>query len=74
LKVRQTTLRKHKTRTPRVPECPQNGGFIFETIQNKGTYSVDVFLAIFLIKNDRSQNGRLRDGAVNQLNYRSFLA
>jgi hypothetical protein len=43
-------------------------------VQNKGTYSVGVFLAIFLIKTGRPQNGRLRDGAVNQLNYRSFQA
>jgi hypothetical protein len=25
LKVRQTTLKKHKTRTPPAAECPQNG-------------------------------------------------
>jgi hypothetical protein len=49
-------------------------GRILETAQNKETHSVDVFLVIFLIKNDRPQNGRLRDGAAIPLKYKSFLA
>jgi hypothetical protein len=49
-------------------------GRILETAQNKETHSVDVFLVIFLIKNDRPQNGRLRDGATIPLNYKSFSA
>jgi len=47
---------------------------ILGTIWNKETYSVDMFLAVFLTKNDRPQNGRLRDGAAILLNYKSFLA
>jgi hypothetical protein len=47
---------------------------ILGTVWNKETYSVDLSLAVFLTKNDRPQNGRLRDGAVNQLNYRNFPA
>ncbi len=35
---------------------------------------MDVFLAILPIENDRPQYDRLRDGAINHLNYRSFPA
>ena len=47
---------------------------ILKTAVNKETYSVNVFLVILPIKNDRPQNGRLRDGAAILLNYKSFLA
>jgi len=46
----------------------------FGAIWNKETYSVDAFFEVFLTKNDRPQNGRLRDGAAILLNYKSFLA
>jgi hypothetical protein len=49
-------------------------GSILEKAQNKETHSVDVFLAIFLIKTDRPQTGRLRDGATIPLNHKSFSA
>jgi len=47
---------------------------IFGTVWNKETYSVDVFLAALSNKSDLPQNGRLKDGAINHLNYRSFPA
>jgi hypothetical protein len=47
---------------------------ILGTVGNKETYSVDILLATFFAKNDRPQNGRLRDGAAILLNYKSFLA
>ncbi len=47
---------------------------ILGTVGSKETYSVDILLAAFLAKNDRPQNGRLRDGAAILLNYKSFSA
>jgi hypothetical protein len=47
---------------------------ILGTVGNKETYSVDILLATFLAKNDRPQNGRLRDGIDKTLNYRIFPA
>jgi hypothetical protein len=47
---------------------------ILGTVGNKETYSVDMFLAGFLTKNDRPQNARLRDCAANRLNYPRFSA
>jgi hypothetical protein len=35
---------------------------------------MDVFLVILPVKNDRPQDGRLRDGAASPLNYKSFSA
>jgi hypothetical protein len=47
---------------------------ILGMVGNKETYSVDRLSAAFLAKNDRPQNGRLRDCDANRLVYKGFSA